>query len=681
MVAATERMLVVEVCGHEAAAVCASLLAGAGADLVRIELTDAERLDAGPAGFGDDTIRLKLDPGTAEGKALLQDTLARAHVVLISSDLNAGFSAALEPRDGQIFCDIRAGFGDGEIQEAAVTEWQLQAATGMLYTTGWPDAPPVPIAPPIINVSAGFYAVAAVLSCLLSGRVGGPATRIEVSMLATGLVTMNSYLAGVLRQDGCDPQRVGNRHTAVAPWNSYPARDGEIIICAGNQGQWLALCRVMEREDLALAYPDQASRLANVLAVDRAISDWTQRRTIAECEGLLLAVGVAAGPILSLADIPRDENLRHRDLVREEVDADGQPVRRVALPMGLRRVAGLSVPTPRAGVARPTLPLQGLRVVEMGQFTTAPLCGRILASMGAEVIKVEKSGGDEQRGWQQSEGRISETFWLNNTGKTSICLDLADQRDRERLEGLLARADLLVENFKPGTLVRFGLTEERLRSINPRLVHCAISGFGARSAYPGRPGFDMVIQGMSGFMVAVSPGHAPIKSSVSTADMMGAVAGLVASLGALLRREQTGRGGSIDLSMQDVSAWLTAPAWGAAEGPAASLAVLTATDGYVLIEGDAKVPSQPVQEDRATMSRRLRARGIVATPILSLREAVFSPAVAETGIWRLYPWQGNEMPVLGLPFRIDGQRFLNFAPAPELQKGGEIIHPPFTAPC
>lgn len=675
--------LVVELGGREAVAICASLLGGAGAEVVRIRPAGPCRpSDALGPMMSQGKAELDLDLATEEGRACLRDLLSRADVILTSGDLDPDWLDDFMPRAGQILCDIRGSLGSGDLPDApAPGEWQLQAASGMVYTTGWPDAPPLPIALPVISYSAAFYAAAAVLCRLVSPAPDGAASRIKVSMLEAGFVTMNSYLAGVLQDGGCDPQRVGNRHTAVAPWNSYPARDGEIIICAGNQSQWVALCWVMGREDLARAYPDQASRLAHVERIDQAIAVWSRQHLAATCESVLLAAGIAAGRIVHIDGHPRDQNLILRGLILEEAGSDGRRHYRPALPLGLRRdvvaqpraveIIARHSPKPRAHATSPQseMPLRGLKVIEMGQFTTAPLCGRILASLGAEVIKIEKPGGDEQRGWRQGDVSISETFWLNNTGKRSVCLDLALSEDRAQLETLLATSDLLVENFKPGTLAKFDLAAERLKAINPGLVHCAISGFGARSAYPGRPGFDMVIQGMSGFMAGVAPGRAPVKSGISAADMMGAVAALVASLAALARRGKNGRGEAIDLSMQDVTAWLTATLWNHGTGLAPLPQMLAASDGHVMVEAEAPLPPMPEASlwDRKTLARHLGDKGLTATPVLSLREAAFSPALRDSGIWRLYPFEGRDFPVLGLPFRIDGQASLKFASAPLLE--------------
>src|SRR6185437_7069114 len=149
----------------------------------------------------------------------------------------------------------------------------------------------------------------------------------------------------------------------------------------------------------------------------------------------------------------------------------------------------------------------------------------------------------------------------------TMVVDLRDAFDVEALKRLIARADVLVENLKPGTLAKFGFTPAAIAALNPRLVYCAITGFGAESLYPTRPAFDMVITAMGGFMSVLSADGQPLKSGISTADLMGAEMAMFAILGALDHMERTGEGQYIDLSMQDVTAWLTATTWnGALQG-------------------------------------------------------------------------------------------------------------------
>src|SRR5262249_30416090 len=148
-------------------------------------------------------------------------------------------------------------------------------------------------------------------------------------------------------------------------------------------------------------------------------------------------------------------------------------------------------------------------------------------------------------------------FTFSNSDKKSLMMDLRGAQDKAAFRELLQSADLLVENLKPGSLARLGFGAAQLAEINPRLVYCSISGFGADSAYPQRAAFDTVVQAMSGFMDPTRVEGTPIKAGISAADIVGGTYGLLAILAALEQRERTGRGQYIDISMQDVACWST----------------------------------------------------------------------------------------------------------------------------
>ncbi len=139
--------------------------------------------------------------------------------------------------------------------------------------------------------------------------------------------------------------------------------------------------------------------------------------------------------------------------------------------------------------------LQGVRIVEQGTFITGPCAGMMLADLGADVIKLESPGGDPYRAYQG--GLYSPHFQAYNRNKRSIVCDLKQPGDRELFERLIGDADVYIQNFRPGTAEKLGAGPERLRSLNPRLVYCSISGFGANGPYVERPSYDSVAQALS----------------------------------------------------------------------------------------------------------------------------------------------------------------------------------------
>jgi crotonobetainyl-CoA:carnitine CoA-transferase CaiB-like acyl-CoA transferase len=196
-------------------------------------------------------------------------------------------------------------------------------------------------------------------------------------------------------------------------------------------------------------------------------------------------------------------------------------------------------------------PLDGLLVADFTRVLAGPLAAMTLGDLGAEVIKVESRAGDETRTWlpPESAGGESTYFFAVNRNKRSVVLDLADPGDAVRARELATRADVLIDNFKPGTLERFGLGPEQLAADNPRLVHCSITGFGTG---PGAsmPGYDPLVQALSGLMSITGPpdGEAS-KVGVALVDVIAGQAAAVAVLAALAARERAGGGQRIEIDL------------------------------------------------------------------------------------------------------------------------------------
>jgi len=217
-----------------------------------------------------------------------------------------------------------------------------------------------------------------------------------------------------------------------------------------------------------------------------------------------------------------------------------------------------------------TGPLSHIRVVDLGRIMAAPWATQIFADLGADVIKVERPGaGDDTRSWgppflADQEGaptRESGYYLCVNRGKRSIELDIASPEGQAVVRSLVATADVVIENFKVGTLTRYGLDAAALRAINPRLIYCSVTGFGQDGPRAAQAAYDFAIQAMGGLMSVTGerdelPGGGPQKTGVPIVDLMTGMYAAVGILAALARREQTGSGETIDLAMFDVSAAL-----------------------------------------------------------------------------------------------------------------------------
>jgi crotonobetainyl-CoA:carnitine CoA-transferase CaiB-like acyl-CoA transferase len=196
--------------------------------------------------------------------------------------------------------------------------------------------------------------------------------------------------------------------------------------------------------------------------------------------------------------------------------------------------------------------LSGVRVVEQGTFITGPCTGMMLADLGADVIKVESLDGDPYRTYQG--GHYSPHFQAYNRNKRSLGLDLKSPADRQIFDQLLGKADVYIQNFRPGTADRLGASPARLAEINPGLIYCSISGFGSDGPYVDRPSYDSVAQALSGFLSVVVDPDRPRFLGPALADAITGIYAAYGVLGALFDRSRTGRGRLVEVSMLEAMA-------------------------------------------------------------------------------------------------------------------------------
>ena len=196
-------------------------------------------------------------------------------------------------------------------------------------------------------------------------------------------------------------------------------------------------------------------------------------------------------------------------------------------------------------------PLMGVRVIEMGSLIAGPYAGALLAQFGAEVIKIEPPGiGDPLRKWRKMDGDTSLWWYSQSRNKKSLTLNLKDPDAQAVLRDLVKDADILVENFRPGTLERWNLGWDALSVVNPKLVMLRVSGYGQSGPYAGKPGFAAIAEAIGGLRYLIGyPDRAPVRTGVSIGDTLASLYGVVGTLMALRHAEQTGEGQVVDVSL------------------------------------------------------------------------------------------------------------------------------------
>jgi crotonobetainyl-CoA:carnitine CoA-transferase CaiB-like acyl-CoA transferase len=245
-------------------------------------------------------------------------------------------------------------------------------------------------------------------------------------------------------------------------------------------------------------------------------------------------------------------------------------------------------------------PLSGVKVIELSHIMAGPACGMLLADLGADVIKVEKfpDGDDSRRMVPPRVDGESAAFMILNRNKRGTAINLKSEAGRSLLRRMLATADVLIENFRPGTMERLGLGYESLRKTNPGLIYCQLTGFGTTGPYADRAGFDLIAQGMSGIMslTGEGPGRPPVKVGVPLTDMTAGILGTMGILAAYTHRLKTGEGQRVETSLLEAgilhTAWQSAIffATGSSPGPLGSAHPLSApyqaietADGWINI--------------------------------------------------------------------------------------------------
>jgi crotonobetainyl-CoA:carnitine CoA-transferase CaiB-like acyl-CoA transferase len=678
-------LLVVELGDRIGASACASVLAQLGATVVVVETS----FDPPAAGSSSKWLRrasalagklsLMLDPGHPEDADLRERLLAAADVVVSSSDFGSR-DLAIRPLPAQVLCDVTA-FGDsGPLAGHGGSENLLQALGGIVHTTGFEGGDPLVVQIPILEMSTGLYAAASIVAALRVRRRQGFGQSIDAALFDTALNALPNFLA--LHFAGERAERSGNRHPLYAPWSSFRANDGHVLMCSATADQFKRICSLIGRSEMVLdeRFATFHGRRTHSALLETAIGNWTSARTVQQCVDAFGALGIACGPVIDATDLRHEANLAHRRMFAQL--ADPQTRGTALVPSSAFRsdppsaVSPASIPARGAdrdavatllaarvkGAEHEDASLQvrspalaGVRVVEIGHYTVAPLASRQMGALGADVIKVEPPAGDAIRNAssQRNDG-LSHIFVMSNTDKRGLVLDLHREQDRERLHALLAQADVLVENLRQGALASRGFGRDVLRARHPHLVYCAISGFGADSVYPGRPAYDTVIQAMSGLMAKSGAQSEPLKTGISASDMIGGQFGLIALLAGLEQRDRFGLAPHFDISMQDASAWITQYEWPGAE-MASPPRLIPCSDGHVLVEGDLQAvmrPAAPWRGDRASLVAALEAVGVPAAPVLAVPEVVCHAQTEARQLLQPIHSGGDDWTVIGSPLGL-----------------------------
>lgn len=575
-------------------AFCGRWLAGFGATVVKVEppggdWTRCYRLDpAESAWYGPDGSALfaylnagkelaTLDLQTTAGRARLQGLLQSADVLVHNlaleqvQELGLDLPALRARRPGLVEVAVSPFGEDGPYAAYAATSIVLLALGGYQYLTGEPGRPPLVLPGLQPEYLTALYAVVAALAGVVRRLREGRGGRIDLTALEA-VTSLHQFTVSLYLSQGVIRSRHGSRWENLYPITLLPCRDGYLGFAITLQDQWERLCAMMGRPELSddprFATPD--ARRAHADELDAILIDWLKDQDkMAVFHRAQGEWRLPVGPLYTLAEVLADpQYVARRFWVQPEGPTGprhpGLPVTMSRTPWAIgslpRAASEPSAPAERepapSAPARAQdepgmLPLAGVRVLDFTRVWSGPLCTRILADLGAEVIKIEAPLPAELAAMRGA------GFGKLNRNKQSMAIDLRREEGREIVRRLVTKSDVLVENFSARVMPNFGLDYETLRRINPALIMLSMPGFGARGPYRDYMSYGPAIEPMTGLTGLLGyPGEGPLATAIAYPDAVAGVTAAAAVLTALVHQRRTGEGQYLDLSQLEATTCL-----------------------------------------------------------------------------------------------------------------------------
>ncbi len=600
---------VLDLSNDVAGAYCAKLLGDAGAVVTKLEpplghglrrwsVSGAVGTDGDEDGalfryLASSQQSLVMDPAVREAGGGIDGLCAASDVVIVSTfggraggrSPEIDFGALREHHPELVAVSLSAFGLSGPRGGEESPDFLLQALSGSLYSHGNGDRVPLAVGGGLAEWTVGTYGALGAATALTARRRSGRGDLVDVSALECLAITFVCYPSVVASMPGGKRQR----STFVMIPGIEPCIDGYVGFATITTAQWLTFCDMIGRPDLATDVS-----LHNQLDRDRpdvlsAIEQWTRQHTVDEVVELGSMYRIPTVPIGNGLVFPNIEQVMARKLYgtnprggfphprppfRSSITELRPPGPAPTLAGRSTVVGGRPAASTGSGPPRPflpdreerekhaTLPLAGVRVLDFTAFLAGPMCTQYLASLGADVVKIESTQRpDPMRYTVRVDASVDRWYELGgifqsaNLNKRSVTLNLADQRGRDVALRLAADADVVVENFTPRVMEHFGLSYEDLRAVNPRIIMVRMPGFGLDGPWRDRPGFAATMEQVSG--LAWITGYTDRLPTIpGICDPLAGMHAAFAVLTALEHREQTGEGQLIELAMIDLAAHL-----------------------------------------------------------------------------------------------------------------------------
>jgi formyl-CoA transferase len=577
-----------------------TILAELGAEVIKVEMPDmgtllrrVPPLHQGVSLWKPIELRNKksiaLDMRTDEGQRIIKELVKEYDIISENyrpgtfERWNLGYEELKKVNEKVILVRV-TGFGqDGPYSKRTSYDTIGSAMGGMIHLTGSPDGPPFPIGMAYCDYTSGAFNALAALIAEYYRRKTGQGQYVDISQYE-GFFRFMEFTVAAYDKLGMIRHRNGNRHPSFAPSDTYRTRDGKwITISAGDDKSFAKLAKIMAKDigsrDLVKdpRFKNIKARAENNEAINGIVEGWVKSYRAHEIIPLLEKADIPFSPVYNIKNIAEDPHIKARQDLIEIEDCELGKVMvpevsyRFSKSPGRIRDGGprlgehnhlLAQLKPQAqpeaskmpAASQPAPgnpPLEGLRIIELGQGLPGGFSCTLLADFGSEVIKVEEPGiGDILRHLPPFYNGTSLWWAVDARNKRSITLNLRSPEAQATLKQLVAISDVVVDSFRPGTLEKWGLGYDELKKSNPKIILLRVTGFGQDGPYAHRPAFDPIVAAFGGFAALTgSPEGPPSIPSVSIGSYITGVFGAIAILAAIYHRDHKGEGQYIDLAM------------------------------------------------------------------------------------------------------------------------------------
>ncbi len=483
-----------------------------------------------------------------------------------------------------VYGRITAYGSNGEEYDTPYSDLVAQAKSGVMHFTGFPENPPTRIGFKISEHYASSFMASAICIAIFNAQETGEGQYLETS-LAGSVIAISEDKVITYGAENEDPMRTGNAHPLINPYDILKCKNGYVAMGISSDAQWAKFCNAFG----TTTWLEDSKYCSNLVRgyhyfgdlrdkIEALFENYTMQEIAKICDDALIPGTMCSTTKEALVE----PQLHARNMI---IDVENKQAGNFKMPGRPIKISGEEEddfkPAPNLGEhndeilkdmkSEPTIPkeavkftrkkdrpLEGIKILDFSQVLAAPFCGMLLADMGAEVIKVERPGsGDISREYGPYINDISLYFCQYNRGKKGIAIDMRNEEGKKLVMDLVKDVDIVIENFKYGTLEKLGIGYDEMIKVNPEIIYGSIAGFGTYGPLSHLPCMDIIAAARSGLVgTSGEDGEAPIKPGFSLCDTWAGLQLLRGLSMALLNKQKTGKGMRVDIAMLDCAFYM-----------------------------------------------------------------------------------------------------------------------------